>query len=104
MGEEELIKNYWNLLEWVSKDFLTKYQTNPKFKTLTDDARKVKGNSDATNQDKQLWTLYDNMITELKDKKMYVEEKTKDMIEEMCLITQVNWMAKCIWKENFSFK
>ena len=100
MGDEELIQNYWKFLEWISKDFSIKYQTDPKFKELTDKAIKVKDSPDATNQDKQLWMLYSNMIRELKDKKMWVEEKTKDLIEEMCLITQVNWMAKCIWQEN----
>jgi hypothetical protein len=36
------------------------------------------------------------MIKELNSKKIDVEEKTKDMMEEMCLITQINAMAKCI--------
>ena len=102
ISEEDLIRNYWKLLEWISKDFLNKYQTDSNFKILTDNARKVKNNPDATNQDKQLWTLYDNMIKELNSKKIDVEEKTKDMMEEMCLITQINAMAKCIWQESFS--
>jgi hypothetical protein len=44
---------------------------------------------------------YEDMITALKKIKEWTEIHTKDLIEEMCLISQVKWLSMCIWQENW---
>ena len=106
ISEEELIKNYWNLfmnssdISWDSKLFFTQYLTNPNTRNEINNMKNTPW-ADDLYKDNPLFNNYKNMILDLESIKNDVEDKTKDMIEEMCLITQVNSMAKCIWQEGF---
>lgn len=96
MWDEEIIANYWRFLEWASKDFWIKYQNDINFRNETDEARKL-------NQETDLQVMYDKMLLELKNKKEEMDNRTKELVEELCLVSQIKWMYMCIWEwENFN--
>ena len=95
MKDEEIINNYWRFLDWVTKDFWLKYQNDIDFRNKTDEAR---NNPNPSNQETQLQLMYDNMLVEVKNKKEEMDNKTKNLIEELCLVSQIKWMYMCMWE------
>lgn len=107
LSPEELINKYgWLLLQdsevpqkhqrWLDF-FRNDYLVNP------DTRENIKKMNEIPEAYKELYWNYNDMISALERERGKVKDKTKDMIEEMCLITQVNWMMKCIWQESWEF-
>lgn len=96
MGDDELINKYWNQLEWELKDFWNQYQSNPEIKNKINE---IKNNPNPTEEEKKLLKNYEDMLAELRKIKEWTEIQTKDLIEEMCLISQIKWLSMCIWQE-----
>ena len=94
--EEELISNYWNFLQWELREFFENYVNNTW--GLKDKIEEIKKNDNPTEEDKQLLYLYDYMIVELDKKRKETDEQTKQLIEELCIISQIKWMYMCMWE------
>ena len=100
MWDEEIVNKYWRFLEWSNKDFWLKYQNDIDFRNKTDEAR---NNPNPSNQEMQMQVMYDNMLVELKNKKEEMDKWTKNLVEELCLVSQIKWMYMCMWEwENFN--
>ena len=97
--EEDLITNYWNLLQWQIKQFLENYVNNTG--GLKNKIEEIKKNDNPTEEDKKLLQIYNYMIAELDKNRRESEEQTKKLMEEMCIISQIKWMSMCIWQEEW---
>jgi len=75
--DTELIEKYWKFIEDDNiKDLVKKYENNELSEQDNDTLRK--------------W---------LKNIKENIDNQTKDLIEEMCLIAPIQWIFACIWPE-----
>lgn len=85
MDDKESISNYWKFItDSASKDIYDRYE---KDEELSDE------------EYNQLKWMIDKI-------KLQMDEKTKDLVEELCIISQINWMSKCIWnmfEDQFAF-
>ena len=93
---DELITKYGNFLEWQIKQFLENYVNNTG--GLKDKIEEIKNNDNPTEEDKKLLQIYNYMIAELDKKRKETEEQTKNMMEELCIISQIKWMYMCMWE------
>ena len=76
-SEKELINEYGKFLDNEQiKSLIIKYNNN---ENLTDEERNY-------------------LITGCKNAKNQIDNKTKDMVEELCLISQIKWMYMCMWE------
>lgn len=98
MWEDEMFTKYWKFLEWDSKVFWLQYQTNSDIRNKIANEK-----NNPTEENKQLLESYNKMYAEtLKIKGVY-DTKTKDMMEELCIISQIKWMYMCMWEwDNFN--
>ena len=115
VNENALIGKYGKLLEWDLSKFGINDENGKSIKEFWNgynNSRSLRAELDTINntpwkdevyKDNETYINYKNMVNALNKIRESVENKTKDLIEEMCLITQVNWMAKCIWQEKFTF-
>ena len=86
--EEEMIQTYWKFLPNDSKNLLNNYIQHLNDNTL-DEYRQ-------TDECKILLKAIDEIKTS-------VEDKTKDLVEELCIISQIKWMYMCMWEwEDFN--
>lgn len=97
MGDDEIIAKYGNFLKWGLKEFCQQYQNGPELKTRIEN---IKGNP-STDEERILLQNYQTMILELKNIKEQTENKTKNLMEELTIISQIKWMSMCIWQENW---
>jgi len=75
--DAELIEKYWKFIEDDNiKDLVKKYENNELSEQDNDTLRK--------------W---------LENIKENIDNQTKDLIEEMCLIAPIQWIFACIWPE-----
>ena len=85
MESRDIILNYW------------KFLTSPEMKELLNNF--IDWND--------IWEKnYERLLNSANNIKIQVDEKTKDLVEELCLISQIKWMSICIWwdiKDNFEF-
>lgn len=101
MWEDDIIAKYWNFLEWDLKAFWQKYMDNPE--ETKNKINEIKNNSSSTDEDKKFLQDYEDMVSKLGEIKTDTETKTKDMMEELCIVSQIKWMFMCMWEwENFS--
>ena len=115
MWEEDVITKYGNLLEWKLKVFWNQYQNNSEIKkkitefknnsSLLDEKwnllpyKKIEEkNLDLADDDKILLKNYDIMRSAINEIKENTDKKTKDMMEEMCIISQIKWIYMCMWE------
>lgn len=78
MDNKEAIHNYWKFItDSATKDIYERYEKEGKL--LDDEYSKLK------------W-----MVEEIK---LQMDEKTKDLVEQLCIISQIKWMSKCVWKK-----
>ena len=77
-SDDELIQKYWRFLEWTWKNLMEKRLKNP--------TSLSQGESD-------------NLMNFVYFKQQEVENKTKNMVEELCMTSQVKWFLGCIPKE-----
>ena len=76
-SEKELINEYGKFLDNEQiKSLIIKYNNN---ENLTDEEKNY-------------------LITGCRRAKEQIDNKTKDMVEELCLISQIKWMYMCMWK------
>ncbi len=98
---DELIAKYGNFLEWNLKTFWQNYKNNPN--EIKNKVNEIKNNPNPTDEDKRFLQNYNYMIAVLDKKRKETEEKTKNMMEELCIISQIKWMYMCMWEwENFN--
>ena len=101
MWEDELITKYGNFLESPLKEFCQQYQNNPNLKnTINNLIDKQKNYQSLTEEEAQQLKSYRDMISALNSIKAWIEDDTKNMMEELCLISQIKWLSMCIWEEN----
>ncbi len=96
IGDKELIKNYGNFLEWDLKEFCQKYQNDSELKTRIEN---IKWNM--TTEEKILLKNYQTMMSELNRIREETENETKNLVEELTILSQIKWMSMCIWQENW---
>ena len=96
MRDEDLIAKYGNFLEWNLKTFWQNYKNNPN--EIKNKVNEIKNNPNPTDEDKRFLQIYNYMIAELDKKRKETEEQTKNMIEELCIISQIKWMYMCMWE------
>ena len=94
--DDELIAKYGNFLEWNLKTFWQNYKNNPD--EIKNKVNKIKDNPNPTDEDKRFLQIYNYMIVELDKKRKETEEQTKNMMEELCIISQIKWMYMCMWE------
>jgi hypothetical protein len=63
---------------------LLQYQTNPDIKSKIEDAK-----NNPTEENKKLLESYNRMYAEILKIKDDFDTKTRDMIEELCIISQI---------------
>jgi len=80
-NDDELIQKYWRFLEWTWKNLMEKWLKNPA--SLSPEES-------------------DNLMNFVYFKQQEVENKTKDMVEEHCMTSQVKWFLSCIPKRYVS--
>ena len=97
MWDDEIIANYGHFLGGDLKEFCQQYQNGPELKTRIEN---IKGNP-STDEERILLQNYQTMILELKNIKEQTENKTKNLMEELTIISQIKWMSMCIWQENW---
>ena len=76
LSEKDLIQTYGKFLPDNFKDVLNKYNNNENL------------------SDQELSFL----IRGCENVKTQIDNKTKDMVEELCLISQIKWMYMCMWE------
>lgn len=85
--EEEMVQIYWKFLPNNFKRFLDEYNDRLNNNKL-DQYRK-------TDECK-------NWLDAINNVKMSIDNKTKDLMEELCIISQIKWMYMCMWEwDNF---
>lgn len=99
MWEEDIMKKYWSFLEWQLKQFLENYVNNTG--DLKNKIEEIKNNENPTEEEKKILEFYYYMLDELEKKRKETEEQTKNLMEEMCIISQIKWMYMCIWQEEW---
>ena len=98
MRDEDLIAKYGNFLEWDLKIFCQNYTNNTNgLKNKIEEISK-KEEFNLTEEEKKLFDEYKNMLAELGKKREEIEDQTKNMMEELCIISQIKWMYMCIWE------
>ena len=102
MWEDDIINKYGNFLEWDSilewdlKTFWQNYKNNPN--EIKNKINEIKNNPNPSDEDKKFLQDYEGMILKLKEIKWKLEEKTKDMMEELTILSQIKWMYMCMWE------
>ena len=81
--EKEKVQTYWKLLPSDFKDSLNNYIQHLKNNTLDEYMQ--------TDECKNLLKAIDNIEAS-------VEDRTKDLVEELCIISQIKWMYMCMWE------
>ena len=76
MSEKDVVQTYGKFLPDNFKDVLNKYNNNENL------------------SDQELSFL----IRGCENVKTQVDNKTKDMVEELCIISQIKWMYMCMWE------
>ena len=97
MWDDEIISNYGNFLEWGLKEFCQRYQNNSELKSRMEN---INGNP-STDEERILLQNYKTMMLELKRIKEETENKTKNLMEELSILSLIKWMSMCIWQENW---
>lgn len=77
-NDNELIQKYWRFLDWVWKNLMEKRLQNPASLSVQEN---------------------DDLMNGIISKKQEIEYKTKNMVEELCMTSQVKWFLACIPKE-----
>ena len=77
-NDNELIQKYWRFLDWVWKNLMEKRLQNPASLSVQEN---------------------DDLMNGIIFKKQEIEYKTKNMVEELCMTSQVKWFLACIPKE-----
>lgn len=85
-SEEELIDVYWKF-----------YQPKDWEKNLLEEYNNHRNNLNDLNEYKETKD-YDKLLKKINKIKDEVEEKTKDLVDELCILSQIKWMYMCIWE------
>lgn len=91
MSEEDMVKTYWKFLsksKWA-QHYLDEYNERM--------------NGPQAEKEKYMKTKnYKDFIETIKNIKTSVDNKTKDLMEELCIISQIKWMYMCMGEwDNF---
>ena len=95
MWDDDIISKYWKFLEWNLKEFWAKYQYNSEIKNKINE---LKNSPTISEEDRKLLQNYQIMLSEVKKIKEDADNRTKNMVEEFCIISQIKWMYMCMWK------
>ena len=102
MWFEEALAKYGRFLQGDLKEFYNQYKNNPE---IRDKISWMRSNSNPTDEDIQLYNKYNELYWALMWKewqpwiKDTMENQTKDLMEELCIISQIKWMYMCMWKD-----
>ena len=98
MWNEEMFKKYGQFLQWDLKRCWDEYKSNYLWfveKINSINAKKSRW-EDLVSEDQSFLSLE----WAIKWMKEQIDNKTKDMVEELCIISQIKWMYMCIWEWN----
>ena len=111
MWTDEVIAKYGKFLEWDLKAFWQQYESNRDvIKNKIAEIRIIMMNQQIFNEnwenyisdeEKILWNNYKKMLSVTNEIRKETEEQTKNLMEEMCIISQIKWMYMCIWQEEW---
>ena len=98
--EEKTFAKYWKFLDWDLKDFWEQYQSDS---NMQQEIRTIDIKSKwwhmLTQEEIMLINNYYRMKNEIDKIKGTMETDTKNMIEELCMTSQIKWFLTCIPKE-----
>ena len=101
MWNEEMFEKYGQFLQWDLRKCWDEYKSNYLWfveKINSINAKRSRW-EDLVPEDQSFLSL-EWAIKWIKEK---IDNKTKDMVEELCLISQIKWMYMCMWEwENFN--
>lgn len=83
MTEESMVQTFWKFLKEWAKKYLDEYNKHLDDGTITEYRK--------TDECKQFLNTIENIKTA-------VDNKTKDLIEELCIMSQIKWMYMCMWE------
>ncbi len=101
MRDNEIFEKYGKFLEWDLKKCWDKYENNyywffNEFSLLN----KQKSQGQTLTEEEEMILSLPWMIEWIKKE---MDNNTKNMMEELCIISQIKWMYMCMWEwENFS--
>ena len=96
MWNEEMFKKYGQFLQWDLKRCWDEYKANYLWfveKINSINAKKSRW-EDLVPEDQSFLSL-EWAIKWIKEQ---IDNKTKDMVEELCIISQIKWMYMCMWE------
>ena len=101
MWNEEMFEKYGQFMQWDLRKCWDEYKSNYLWfveKINSINAKRSRW-EDLVPEDQSFLSL-EWAIKWIKEK---IDNKTKDMVEELCLISQIKWMYMCMWEwENFN--
>jgi len=111
MWTDEVIAKYGKFLQWDLKTFWQQYETNRDVikNKIAEIGIMIKNQqifsenwkNYISDEEKLLFDNYKKMLSVTSEIKKDIENRTKNMMEEMCLISQIKWMSMCIWQEEW---
>ncbi len=96
MWEDDMFVKYGKFLEWNSKNYWNQYRDNyPWFMDKLYSLREQESQwQPLTEEEKEILSL-PWKIKWIKEK---MDSDTKDMMEELCIMSQIKWMFMCMWE------
>jgi len=101
MWEDDMFIKYWQFLEGDLKKYWDEYKNNYLwFINYYHDVSGKKSQGQILTKEEEEFLKLPSMIRWIKKE---MDNNTKNMIEELCIISQIKWMYMCMWKwENFN--
>ena len=101
MWEDDMFIKYWQFLEGNLKKYWDEYKNNYLwFINYYHDVSGKKSQGQILTKEEEEFLKLPSMIRWIKKE---MDNNTKNMIEELCIISQIKWMYMCMWKwENFN--
>ena len=96
MWEDDMFIKYGQFLEWNLKNYWDQYKDDyPGFMNHLNDLREQVSKWKILNQEEKDFLSLPWTIKWIKEK---MDNDTKNMIEELCIISQIKWMYMCMWE------
>ena len=96
MWEDDMFIKYGQFLEWNLKNYWNQYKDDYLgFMNHLNDLREQASKWKVLNQEEKNFLSLPWIIKWIKEK---MDNDTKNMVEELCIISQIKWMYMCMWE------
>ena len=96
MWEDDMFIKYGQFLEWNLKNYWNQYKDDYLgFMNHLNDLREQASKWKVLNQEEKDFLSLPWIIKWIKEK---MDNDTKNMVEELCIISQIKWMYMCMWE------